>query len=120
MKCPTHGFDICSICHDASGELWPEAKPNPLVERITELEQQLAGQETRIQGLVEALERIGSVEIDGWEDNLAIILCSYFEDHSECPDQELDETGWKPWAVEKCREMLRAISNSVTAYKEGK
>jgi len=58
-----------------------------MFDRAEAAEAKLTEREEQIQGLVEALERIGSVEIDGWEDNLAIILCSYFEDHPECPDQ---------------------------------
>ena len=41
------------------------------------------------------------------EDNLAILLCSYFADWS---DQEPDgETGWPPDAIERCDEVLAAI-----------
>lgn len=39
-------------------------------------------------------------------DNLAIILCSYFDN----PEQENDdETGWTPDAVAGCEEVLAAI-----------
>jgi hypothetical protein len=44
-------------------------------------------------------------------DNLAIMLCTYFDGHPDCPeDQETDEEfGWKPWVIENTNRMLDAI-----------
>lgn len=48
------------------------------------------------------------------DDNLAIVLCTYFNDHPECPDEkECDEYGWKPWVVQRCNAALDAITDAV-------
>lgn len=67
---------------------------------------------------------IGGVEIEGQRpatfaegcqfDNLAIMLCTYFDGHPDCPEeQEDDETGWKPWVIDRCNEMLDAIAAEI-------
>lgn len=52
-------------------------------------------------------DTLGGVSIDRMNgDNLAITLCTYFEDADEDVD---DETGWTPSAVAGCDEALAAI-----------
>ena len=47
-------------------------------------------------------------------DNLVIALCSYFEDHLDCPDEEPDdENGWKPWALQKAYAALDLIVDEI-------
>lgn len=47
------------------------------------------------------------------DDNLAIALCTFFDDHRDCPDEpNSDEHGWKPWVVEKCNWALDAITDA--------
>jgi hypothetical protein len=54
------------------------------------------------------------LEMDWNGDNLIIALCSYFEGHMNCPDEEPDdENGWKPWAVQKAYEALDMIVDEV-------
>jgi len=54
------------------------------------------------------------LEQDWNGDNLICALCSYFEGHMNCPDEEVDEeTGWKPWAVQKAYEALDFIVDEV-------
>ena len=47
-------------------------------------------------------------------DNLAIILCTYFDADPDCPDEESGEDGWKPWVVERANAMLDEIAKAVT------
>lgn len=62
--------------------------------------------------LERAGDRLGGVSIERMEgDNLAITLCSHFDD----PDQEMDETGWTEAAVDGCDETLSAIRAHYTA-----
>ena len=51
------------------------------------------------------------VEAGAWKDNLAIALCSYFSDHEERPNDDMDdtETGWSPWTVRKTEQALDII-----------
>ena len=40
-------------------------------------------------------------------DNIAIVLCTYFEDLPECPkDDEDSETGWSKWAMQETDKVL--------------
>lgn len=58
----------------------------------------------RVKDLGIRLGGIRTERMDG--DNLAILLCGYFDN----PDQENDdETGWTPDAVSGCDEVLAAI-----------
>lgn len=52
-------------------------------------------------------QRLGGIRTDRMNgDNLAIILCSYFDN----PDQQADdETGWTPDGIAGCDEVLAAI-----------
>lgn len=45
------------------------------------------------------------------EDNLAIALATYFEEHPDKPENAKvdDETGWSDWAIEKTDDVLRRI-----------
>lgn len=73
---------------------------------------------------------LGGVEIEGQRpatfadgcqfDNLAIMLCTYFDRHPDCPeDQENDEEmGWKPWVIDRCNETLDAIAAAVVGEKD--
>lgn len=46
----------------------------------------------------------------GLDDNLGIALASYFEDRLDCPeDDEIDESGWKNWAIEKTNDVLERV-----------
>lgn len=56
------------------------------------------------------------VEKDGMPDNLAIALCSYFEDHLGRPDDDdpaSDETGWGAWVSQKYEEAMDLITDEV-------
>lgn len=48
------------------------------------------------------------------EDNLAIALCTYFEDRGDCPEQESDESGWNPWAREQTDALLYRIDHRIS------
>lgn len=52
---------------------------------------------------------------DPFEDNLGIALTSYFEHRIDCPEQEQDETGWKPWAVERTNDLLNSVARLAIA-----
>lgn len=44
------------------------------------------------------------------DDNLAIAICSYFEDHSERPgDDRDDDECWSPWVRERYEETMDRI-----------
>lgn len=50
-------------------------------------------------------------------DNLAIVLCTYFSDHLERPEDDPEyDTGWGEWVIAKSEEALDKI---VAAIKEG-
>jgi hypothetical protein len=54
-----------------------------------------------------------NIESDATGDNLAIALCTYFEDHLDCPDEEEDdECGWKPWVSRMCDRALDRIAQA--------
>jgi hypothetical protein len=65
--------------------------------------------------------KIGCVQLEdsnGYDlkyDNLAIMLCTYFNDHPDCPEDQCidDEYGWKPWVIEQTNRMLDAICKTV-------
>lgn len=62
--------------------------------------------------LERAGDRLGGVSIERMEgDNLAITLCSHFDD----PDQETGESGWTEAGAEGCDETLNAIRAHYTA-----
>jgi hypothetical protein len=71
---------------------------------------------------VEAVARaIGGVDQDekGYpSDNLAIVLCSDFERHGDCPENDTDEDlGWSVWAMEQEKMFrTRIASAAITAY----
>lgn len=54
-----------------------------------------------------------SLDNDANEDNLAIMLCTYFEQHRDCPEEEPNEHGWQPWAEERCDRMLDQLAQAV-------
>ena len=47
-------------------------------------------------------------------DNVAIVLCTYFNSLPECPEDEEDddETGWKPWVIERCNAALVSMAEA--------
>ena len=50
---------------------------------------------------------IAGAETEASLDCLGVIVASFFESRAECPDEPVDdETGWKPWAMEKTDELL--------------
>jgi hypothetical protein len=68
---------------------------------------------------IEKMNKVGSIPvIDGGsvtDDNLAIALATYFEDHPDRPetDEINDETGWGDWVIEKVDDLIcRAIKES--------
>lgn len=55
-------------------------------------------------------EDVAGVTLRSEFDNLAIMLCTYFDSHPDCPeDEEINDESWKPWVVDRCNEMLDAI-----------
>lgn len=65
--------------------------------------------------LLKLRNKIGSLPAfeDGYvtDDNIAIILVTYFSDHHDKPeDDEIDdEVGWSKWAIEKTNDALDRI-----------
>jgi hypothetical protein len=55
------------------------------------------------------------MEPAGVSDNLAIALCTYFEGHPDCPDDEETELGWKPWAEENANRVIAEIVEAIRA-----
>lgn len=60
---------------------------------------------------------VGSIHVEKGEasvmsDNLAIVLCSYFEGHVDRPEyDEIDpDKGWSKWALQKTDEALDIIA----------
>lgn len=49
-------------------------------------------------------------------DNVIIALASYFESCYDCPEQEKDEDGWKPWAVSEAKATIYAIVDAMLAF----
>jgi len=70
---------------------------------LAEMESLRAG----FQKLLKQAHSVGGIQTPRMEgDNLAIILCSYFDD----PEQPVDEeTGWGADAIDGCNEVLAAI-----------
>jgi hypothetical protein len=56
------------------------------------------------------------VEVGDNGDNLSIVLCCYFEDHSERPENDPtdDETGQGKWVMEKTLKALELIAEQLT------
>jgi hypothetical protein len=53
------------------------------------------------------------------EDNLAIILASYFESSQDCPEDDIDhEIGWSKWAVEKTHCVIDRVVKTIRAEAE--
>ena len=70
----------------------------------------------------ELRDQIGCILVDddGLSDNLAIVICTYFESHPDKPGsiEENPETGWTDWAVERTNKLLDKIVNEL--YPEHK
>ena len=64
---------------------------------------------------------IGMIEVedDPTSDNLAVVLCTYFEQHMARPDDdEVDgDLGWSPWTRDEADEALRRIGKAI--YESG-
>ena len=52
------------------------------------------------------------------DDNLMIVLATYFTERSDCPDLEHDEHGWNPWATEKADKLIGRIVDVAIAAAE--
>lgn len=86
------------------------------LERVRQLEEQLALTRSGSQGVVTKVSRTalrnaiaGAVAYG--DDNLAIALCTYLEPFSE--DEEMDDTGsWTQWTSEQCDAILDRITDA--------
>ena len=101
---------------------------------ITALRAELAGERAKVEALSKSftwqdfadVSASSSDEVGEMGDNLAIALCSYFDDHRMCPDDgedgaELDDTGcWKFWVSDNAERVLRRIANQANATREAK
>lgn len=47
-----------------------------------------------------------------YTDNVAIALCTYFDDHPLKPEEEEGEHGWTPWVVEQVNATLDAMADA--------
>lgn len=46
-----------------------------------------------------------------WHDNLAVALCTYFDRHSDCPDEPVSEDfGWKPWVIAQSNRVIDELA----------
>jgi hypothetical protein len=63
-------------------------------------------------------KKIMSVEIGDNYDNLAIIICSYFDEHPDNPNNgELDSSDWwEKWTIDRYEEFKEAISDCIAEH----
>ena len=71
---------------------------------------------------VKLRNRIGSVDmaVDGetFADNLAIAICTYYDDHPKRPeDDEDDDECWSPWVREQHDKIMDRIVDAATDEK---
>lgn len=63
---------------------------------------------------------IGGVSVPG-ADNLAIVLCTYFTDHPDQPEDDPEtEHGWGEWVEDQVDKTIHAIIEAVMAEAEQK
>ena len=82
--------------------------------RVAELEERL---NVNLSAAYSAHGEVGGiyVEDEPLADNLAIVLCTYFTDHQNPPDDDPEtERGWGEWVERKCDEALNLIEKRLT------
>ena len=98
------------------------------IERVAFLSERLNGPDTTPRPLDRQKVRnaIGGAFVEdsgprAVDDNLAIALCTYFNDRPDCPDEpNSDEHGWKPWVAAKCNAALDAITEAAVEAVTGR
>lgn len=61
----------------------------------------------------ELINTVAFTSLGSGEDNLAIMLCTYFDSHPDNPDNSVHgENCFSDWALERCDEMLEKIANT--------
>lgn len=57
-----------------------------------------------------------TVEDDYMADNIAIVLCTYFENHMNRPenDPKDDDKGWSKWVISKYEKAMKLIVKDIT------
>jgi hypothetical protein len=72
------------------------------------------------------INRLAGVQVEdldpsyGPSDNLAIVLCSYFEKHGHRPvDDPETENGWGEWVIQKYERAMELILKEVKAIESG-
>ncbi|MDX9862552.1 MAG: hypothetical protein RBS99_16720 [Rhodospirillales bacterium] len=80
----------------------------------------MSGNENRTALVANILRSLAGLPVDPPDphgDNLSILLCSYFEDHPDCPeDGPLDDFDcWPQWACDRCDDLLRRIAEAAAA-----
>lgn len=70
---------------------------------------------------LETRNKLGHVLVENapMADNLAIALCSYFENHKDRPDDDPEtDHGWGVWVERKCNEALDLIGADYTTLHQ--
>ena len=76
----------------------------------------------RIERLERNIEQIGGIDVEAGRDsdNLAIVLCTYFEAHIESPiNDEKTEHGWGVWASMKADAALLLLRAALNPTADG-
>ena len=74
----------------------------------------------KLANAIGCIEMIGGGGIHDIDDNLAIALCTYFDDHPKKPvgEEISDDTGWSPWVVERVNDVLDRVAAEATRLLE--
>ena len=105
-----------AICLSSDMEIEYRRESDMVRNAIAEI-QRLAEENERLKdkpSIEKIRNAIEGTEIEG-SDNLAIILCSYFEDDAPYEEEVDDEYGWKPSAVENYKTLIDVASKNVAA-----
>lgn len=92
------------------GDSYTKATP----QQVTTIEQL----QKRIAAMEKAVHDVMAVQLSDKEgdDNLAIALCTYFQDHSDRPeDDEDDDEGWTVWIRARYKDVERRIKEHLMA-----